>query len=234
MESTTATTGESGTKEEELDQRVVIAQNDTAINHSSLHEPIIHEYRVTTPDGKPLFLRSMKLLEQRLRDEVAPPPRAAFLSSSSSSSASTSNNEDPNTLLLPPLAWDVYLPDVTFQRSRPGLPAFSILVTHYAAVAGASSRRACFAQYPANGDDGKGDESSSFLSFSQIQALALANRPVPIKIATVSDSGTVVVFGVCAPSFGNDNGDDAHALVPSIAGKDSNVTTAFEKVVPSS
>jgi hypothetical protein len=219
-ESTIAkTTGESATKEE----------LDHGIAESILRERDRYdEHHVTTPDGMPLFLRSMKLLEQRLRDEVAPPPKAAFLSSSSSSS-STCNEEDNNTRMLPPLAWDVYLPDVTFQRSRPGLPAFSILVTHYAA-AGASSRRACFAQSfgAADGEDGN-KSSSYFLSFSQMQALALAYRPVPIKIATVSDSGTVVVFGVCAPSSSGDDNDDA--LVPSIAGKDSTIAPKTEKAV---
>ena len=73
-----------------------------------------------------------------------------------------------DTLWLRP-AWDVYPPDQNFSRSAPGLPAFSVLVTSY---------------------------SQGMISFAQIAKCFDDNHPIPIKIATVSDGGIVVLFGV--------------------------------------
>ena len=84
------------------------------------------------------------------------------------------------------LIWDAYLPEVDFKRSAPGMPAFSVMVTPFA---------------------------NKCLSFSQITN-AIYQGGDRIKLATVSDSGIVVLFGVVAdgiPSIAkptNDNGDD--------------------------
>ena len=69
----------------------------------------------------------------------------------------------------PVLTWDVYPPEQTFSRSAPGLPQFSVLVSSY---------------------------SQAFISFPQIAECIRLNHPIPIKIATVSDGGIVVLFGV--------------------------------------
>lgn len=69
-------------------------------------------------------------------------------------------------------AFDVYQPNGSFSRSFPGLPNFSVAVTSYA--------HRC-------------------LTFSQIQNLLITTtscQGIPLKIATVSESGTVVMFGV--------------------------------------
>ncbi|KAL7556507.1 hypothetical protein ACA910_000970 [Epithemia clementina (nom. ined.)] len=73
------------------------------------------------------------------------------------------------------LAWDVYPPDQNFSRSAPGLPSFSVLVTSY---------------------------SEGMITFSQISQCIRDSHPTPIKIATISDGGIVVMFGVtdeCIP-----------------------------------
>lgn len=66
------------------------------------------------------------------------------------------------------LAWDVYPPNTTYQKRDPGLPAFSVLVTSHTRP----------------------------FHFDRIRALLQENDPVRIKLATVSESGTVVLFGV--------------------------------------
>eukprot|EP00977_Amphora_coffeiformis_P018408 scaffold6456_cov147-Amphora_coffeaeformis.AAC.5 len=76
------------------------------------------------------------------------------------------------------LAWDVYAPNVQFHKKDPGLPAFSVLVTPHAVP----------------------------FSVQRLGRLVQDNDPVPIKIATVADHGTVILFGVTdlgAPSIIN-------------------------------
>lgn len=74
------------------------------------------------------------------------------------------------------LSWDVYPPDTIHQKRNPGLPHFSVLVTSHA----------------------------SPFSVNRIRDLALENEPVPVKVATVAETGTVILFGaLClgAPSL---------------------------------
>jgi hypothetical protein len=75
----------------------------------------------------------------------------------------------PESNLSQSLAWDVYPPDVIHRKSEPGLPAFSVVVTHY---------------------------TTADVPFARLQSLVHENAAVPLKIATVSDCGTVVLFGV--------------------------------------
>ena len=74
------------------------------------------------------------------------------------------------------LAWDVYPPDAKFKIREPGLPAFSVLVTSHA----------------------------SPFPVERLQTLVQENDSVNIKVATVADTGTVILFGVTnigAPSM---------------------------------
>ena len=72
-----------------------------------------------------------------------------------------------NNSMIP--AFDVYMPNARFAKSSPGLPDFSVAVTHY---------------------------QHSQVPFSQWHGLVTCSEPTPIKIAAVSDSGTVLILGV--------------------------------------
>jgi hypothetical protein len=68
------------------------------------------------------------------------------------------------------ICWDAYLPNSKFGKTHPGLPDFYVAVTFY---------------------------NQAQASFSDIQSLVLEKcRGIPLRLATVSDSGTVVMFGV--------------------------------------
>ena len=70
----------------------------------------------------------------------------------------------------PTIAWDVYSPDSDFAKTRPGIPVFYVTVSYY--------------NVPS-------------LPFQQLQTLLFTKcHGIPLKIATVSDSGTVVMFGL--------------------------------------
>jgi hypothetical protein len=66
-------------------------------------------------------------------------------------------------------AFDVYQPNSTFSRSCPGRPDFYVAVFSFA---------------------------HAFPTFATLQSLVEACQGLPLKIATVSDSGTVVVLGI--------------------------------------
>ena len=68
------------------------------------------------------------------------------------------------------IAFDCYRPETNFAYTCPGLPDFLVYVTHY--------------------------NSGSSLSFDDLQSLLRTSASLPLKIATVSDSGTVVMFAV--------------------------------------
>ena len=79
------------------------------------------------------------------------------------------------------LAWDVYPPQATYQKRDPGLPAFSVLVTSHSVP----------------------------FSVDRIRNLVLDHDRVPIKVASVADTGTVILLSVTnigAPAIGN-NGE---------------------------
>jgi hypothetical protein len=69
------------------------------------------------------------------------------------------------------ICWDAYQPNSEFAKTHPGLPDFCVAVTYYG---------------------------EAHVSFSEIQSLVVKNdgHDIPIKLATVSDSGTVVMFGL--------------------------------------
>jgi hypothetical protein len=67
------------------------------------------------------------------------------------------------------IAFDVYEPNTHFKKSSPGIPHFHVAVASY--------------RLPSP-------------TFSQLQALTKKSNGVALRIATVSDSGTVIMFGV--------------------------------------
>ena len=68
-----------------------------------------------------------------------------------------------------PIAYDVYLPDASFRRTNPGRPDFCVAVAPYA-------------------------EASP--GFSAMHALISIAKGVPVRVATVADGGTVVMFSL--------------------------------------
>jgi hypothetical protein len=82
------------------------------------------------------------------------------------------------------IAWDTYLPNSQFGKTHPGLPDFYVAVTYY---------------------------NEPHAGFAQIEELVVKYcHGIPLKLATVSDSGTVVMFGVSnmgVPSIHDGNGD---------------------------
>jgi hypothetical protein len=105
------------------------------------------------------------------------------------------------------IAFDCYNPDASFSSACPGLPDFLVAITYY-------NNYNCFS---GNVDDGapNGRKQNGLLfgdlcsylqtasdavitrtTFSSSAEPTHANASVPLKIATVSDSGTVVMFGV--------------------------------------
>jgi hypothetical protein len=82
------------------------------------------------------------------------------------------------------IAWDAYLPNSQFGKTHPGLPDFYVVVTYY---------------------------NEPHVRFAQIEELVVNHcHGIPLKLATISDSGTVVMFGVSnmgVPSIHDANGD---------------------------
>lgn len=68
------------------------------------------------------------------------------------------------------IAWDAYQPNSQFAKTNPGPPDFYVAVTYY---------------------------NKMFVNFAQLEELATKeSNGIPVKVAAVSDSGTVVMFGV--------------------------------------
>ena len=86
------------------------------------------------------------------------------------------------------ICWDVYHPSAQFGKTHPGLPDFYVAASYYAIPS---------------------------VTFSQLKDLIIHDDGIPLKIAVVSDSGTVVMFGVTdcgipplATTIHNNNGND--------------------------
>lgn len=79
-------------------------------------------------------------------------------------------NASPPSMDHLTIAWDAYNPSSKFGKTHPGLPDFYVAATYY---------------------------NEAHVQFFQINNLILHHcHGIPLKIATVSDSGTVVMFGV--------------------------------------
>lgn len=77
-------------------------------------------------------------------------------------------DDDDLSPTSPPLAFDVYAPNRDFRRSDPGPPDHRVLIAWHGAPS----------------------------SVGTIRRAMEASAPVPLRIATVSDSGTVIMFSV--------------------------------------
>lgn len=82
------------------------------------------------------------------------------------------------------IAWDAYLPSSEFAKTHPGFPDFYVAVTYF---------------------------NESNVTFDEIDGLLRQkSNEIPVKVATVSDSGTVVMFSATdfgVPSIGTREGD---------------------------
>eukprot|EP00980_Cylindrotheca_fusiformis_P006124 scaffold1319_cov126-Cylindrotheca_fusiformis.AAC.13 len=67
------------------------------------------------------------------------------------------------------IGFDVYMPNSTFSKTSPGLPDFYVAASYY---------------------------HQSTVSFDDCQAILEQCGTIPLKVASVSDSGTVVMFGL--------------------------------------
>jgi hypothetical protein len=103
--------------------------------------------------------------------------------------------------LVPQPAFDCYHPQPNFASACPGPPDFRVVITHFHTLAPQPS-----CENPElNGSGEPGPEPnndkdaalkpSEGLLFSDLMQL-LQSSAIPLKVATVSDSGTVVMFGV--------------------------------------
>jgi len=70
---------------------------------------------------------------------------------------------------IPPIAFDVYKPNTHFRRSNPGPPDYHVAIMDFEAPSP---------------------------PFESLQRLVHACHSIPLRIATVSDSGTVVMFSI--------------------------------------
>lgn len=67
------------------------------------------------------------------------------------------------------ICFDVFMPNSNFSKLSPGLPDFYVAASYY---------------------------HQSIVSFSDCQAILVKARGIPLKLASVSDSGTVIMFGL--------------------------------------
>ena len=101
-------------------------------------------------------------LRRRVRESIqnAPPPSIPHPNQRSSND-SRSNDADENTIGI---CWDAYTPNSNFGKTHPGLPDFYVTATYY--------------NVPA-------------VKFSDLKSLLRDKcKGIPLKVATVSDSGT--------------------------------------------
>jgi hypothetical protein len=122
-------------------------------------------------EGKLAHKNSNQHMKRRIRETVqkAPPPTIHQRKSGvlSSSTKTPTPISDCDTIQI---CWDAYNPSSNFGKTLPGLPAFSVAVTFF---------------------------NVPLVRFSDLTSLIQGpSQGIPLKVATVSDSGTVVMFGV--------------------------------------
>ena len=116
------------------------------------------------------------------------------------------------------LAFDCYNPNTHFSSSCPGLPDFCVAITYFSSSSSSSSSSST-TSCDKGSSHGHQRQSFSFADLQKLLASAASaesaalpslalggppadgsttkeRAPVPLKIATVSDSGTVIMFGV--------------------------------------
>ena len=148
-------------------------QDFRVMRHSQAKQRILEKMRDQNSNKERQQQQQSKSFKITLRRAAAeaPPPQIC----------------DRGALASPPslLAWDVYQPSSRFSRSAPGLPDFYVAVTYYTS-----------GSIVAPGDGGPINQ--HHLCFQDLRALLEQCRGIPLKVAAVSDSGTVVMYGVAA------------------------------------
>lgn len=107
-------------------------------------------------------------LKRELRKDIFEAPIPYVLYSSQETHANY-NGDSRDSDCLSKLAFDVWNPDSSFRKTNPGLPDFVCAIT-------------CFAE--------------PSIRFSLIRALVQSCGEVPLRLATVADGGTVIMFGL--------------------------------------
>jgi hypothetical protein len=95
------------------------------------------------------------------------------------------------------IAFDIYEPNSGFCRSNPGLPDYYAVATFY------NTNKIDFGL--GRSSSGTTTASSTSVRFSHLQQLLKIADGIPLRVATVSDAGTVILFGVTdhgAPDIG--------------------------------
>jgi hypothetical protein len=154
-------------------------------------------------------LRSLRL--QLRREAAQAPPPVLCNTNLHNNNDDDNDNNDSTDDHSAQIAFDVYRPNSNFSKGAPGLPDFYVAATHFN-----NPTRAASASGATNHDDNNdtamtvdtgmdplavattptGNGTSSALSFWQIQRLLTASAGRPLKIATISDAGTVIMFGI--------------------------------------
>jgi hypothetical protein len=117
----------------------------------------------------------LKALRLQLRREAAQAPPPVLCNTNVNASSNNNSDDDDGTGSVS-IAFDVYRPNSNFCKGAPGLPDFYVAATHYN-TSGTST-------------------SGANLSFPQIQRLLAMSAGRSLKIATVSDAGAVIMFGI--------------------------------------
>jgi hypothetical protein len=123
-------------------------------------------------DKPPPQQRRRNLLLQYRHDvQQAPPPCVIGQDHDDDDDEKTTTKKRRNSSSSPlQFAYCVYPPDAKFAKSHPGMPAFLVAITTMS--------------------------SSTCLTFSKIMELVHQAQGIPVQVATVADSGTVVMFGI--------------------------------------
>ena len=111
--------------------------------------------------------KTFNQLKQVLRKDVFKAPIPHVLYPSKETRPKHSNESSDD--LISKIAFDVWNPDSSFRKTNPGLPDFVCAIT-------------CFAEQS--------------IQYSQIKALIQSCESIPLRLATVADSGTVIMFGL--------------------------------------
>jgi hypothetical protein len=190
-----------------------------------------HSTRFSNHNQHHLHHHQTLSMKQRVRESIQSAPIPTIIldpgNGLTTTPASTSPSIDINPLLtrtLPRvlLAFDVYEPNSQFAKTHPGLPDFSVAVSHYNVPCvqfetlqelvrgGGDGRRSGNTAPHHSGSLGKKQgEGSNCETHPTSRSVSDgkssgddydsdfdAVRIVPVKLATVSDSGTVIMFGL--------------------------------------
>jgi hypothetical protein len=151
------------------------SQDFRVLRHNPKRIQILHEQRNSqrhSESGKPQ--KNLHQLRRRIRETVqtAPAPTIHQCTTGLQLSSIATPNKTPT---IPhhaaiQICWDAYNPSSNFGKTHPGLPAFCVAATYF---------------------------NVPLVRFSDLKSLLQGPcLGIPLKVATVSDSGTVIMFGV--------------------------------------